>query len=126
MSHLKHFAPSEFSCPCCNANEMWPSVTSALDFARSLADVPFIITSGYRCEDHNQDVGGSPTSSHLNGTAVDIHCADSVSRYRIITALLEAGFRRIGVADTFIHADMDLSKQHGLMWTYQSRNLDGR
>jgi len=32
--------------------------------------------------------------------------------------LLYVGFTRIGVADTFIHVDLDTNKQHNLIWTY--------
>jgi uncharacterized protein YcbK (DUF882 family) len=31
-----------------------------------------IVTSGYRSERHNRAVGGSPTSYHLTGRAVDV------------------------------------------------------
>ena len=43
-----------------------------LDRARDVAGVPFIITSAYRCEQHNKNVGGKPNSAHLRGYAVDI------------------------------------------------------
>ena len=33
---------------------------------------PIIITSGYRSPELNRKVGGSPTSNHLTGCAVDI------------------------------------------------------
>jgi hypothetical protein len=35
---------------------------------------PIIINSGYRCPMLNKAVGGSPSSNHLTGCAVDIHC----------------------------------------------------
>ena len=115
---LRFFTDEEFACSCCGESKVQTKVKYALDFARGVAGIPFTITSGYRCVDHNIQVGGSATSSHLNGTAVDIACNDSSSRYKIITALLDAGFHRIGVADTFIHADMDRDKPERVMWTY--------
>lgn len=36
---------------------------------------PVIINSGYRTEEHNRRVGGSPTSLHTRGLAVDIKCS---------------------------------------------------
>lgn len=35
-------------------------------------DAPMIATSGYRGPEHNREIGGSPTSRHLKGVAVDI------------------------------------------------------
>lgn len=35
---------------------------------------PITINSGYRSADHNRSVGGSATSLHLQGLAVDIKC----------------------------------------------------
>lgn len=32
---------------------------------------PIIITSGFRCEELNKAIGGSPTSQHLSGEAAD-------------------------------------------------------
>ena len=35
----------------------------------------------------------------------------------MVNALLNAGFRRIGIANTFIHADLDKQKPHAI-WLY--------
>ena len=35
---------------------------------------PITINSGYRTPEHNREVGGSPTSLHTQGLAVDIKC----------------------------------------------------
>lgn len=43
-----------------------------LEPARSKLDWPIIISSGYRCEEVNRMVGGSPTSYHRFGKAADI------------------------------------------------------
>ena len=34
---------------------------------------PIIITSGYRCEKHNAEVGGVANSMHMTGKAADIY-----------------------------------------------------
>ena len=44
-----------------------------LEPLRSLLGKPILITSGYRCEELNKAVGGSATSQHRYGQAVDIH-----------------------------------------------------
>lgn len=84
-----------------------------LDESREYAGIPFRITSGLRRLLQNESVGGSPTSTHLNGTGCDISCTDSVSRYKIVTALLKAGFTRIGVYASHIHCDLN---KEGVMW----------
>lgn len=43
-----------------------------LEQIRTLVGKPVIITSGYRCEELNRKVGGSPTSQHRYGQAADI------------------------------------------------------
>lgn len=88
-----------------------------LDRARGMANTPFVITSGYRCEKHNKEVGGSHTSSHLKGCAVDIAAPDSVARGQILRGLILAGFRRIGIGQDFIHVDSDAAKPNAV-WTY--------
>ena len=89
-----------------------------LDWARSIAEIPFRITSGFRCPKHNKEIGGRPNSSHLRGLAADIACSNSEERYKIINALIMVGFKRIGIADSFIHVDYDLTKPQGVIWVY--------
>lgn len=47
-----------------------------LDNTRMQLDKPILITSGYRCIELNRKVGGSASSQHLNGCAVDLQCYD--------------------------------------------------
>ena len=49
-------------------------------------DTPIIINSGYRSPQLNKKVGGSPTSNHLTGCAVDIRVAgiEQALRYAVI------------------------------------------
>lgn len=89
-----------------------------LDQARELANISFTINSGYRTIKHNKKVGGSSNSSHLKGLAADIHCADNGKRMKILKALLQVGFERIGVAKTFIHVDIDTDKMTDRIWVY--------
>jgi uncharacterized protein YcbK (DUF882 family) len=115
----KFFKLEEFTCKCgCGLTNISPTLVSKLDKARGIADIPFVINSGCRCEKHNKMVGGSKSSSHLKGLAVDIKATTSTQRYKIINALLIAGFTRIGVAKTFIHVDIDQDKARNVIWTY--------
>jgi len=88
-----------------------------LDEAREFAGIPFIINSAYRSPDHPLSIK-NPSSSHIKGLAVDIKATDSVTRFKIVKALIEVGFTRIGIADTFIHVDLDLDKTQNIIWTY--------
>lgn len=47
-------------------------VDNILDPLREAYGKPIIVTSGYRCEELNRLVGGSKTSQHRVGMAVDI------------------------------------------------------
>ena len=86
-----------------------------LDWARDLAGVPFAITSGYRCPDHNRKVGSTSTN-HIRGMAADIACTAGPVRLKIIEALLNTGFRRIGMHPEFIHADVNEGPES--IWFY--------
>lgn len=93
-----------------------------LNSARHIAGVPFRITSGFRIEQDIERIEKagykvSKNSSHLKGLAADIACEDGLNRLKIVSALLEAGFKRIGIAKTFIHCDTDPDKPNAI-WTY--------
>jgi hypothetical protein len=87
-----------------------------LDEARELALVPFVINSGYRCESHDAALGGK--GNHTTGWATDIKCETSRERLRIVKALLEVGFDRIGVGKTFIHVDDVTGRPPEVIWLY--------
>lgn len=114
------FRFEEFACPCCGKSWVKPEFISRLNEAREMAGVPFSISTGggCRCQAYNTKAGHSSTSSHLIGEAADIRARYSAHRYKIITALIAAGFSRIGIADMFIHVDGDHNKPQNVIWTY--------
>ena len=89
---------------------------SLLDRARHISKVPYIIISGYRSDDHNQEVGGVPESSHTRGTGADLKADNSFTRYRILKGLIAVGICRIGIYKNHCHADVDLDKPQGVIW----------
>lgn len=51
---------------------------------------PIRITSGYRCPILNQAVGGSKTSQHLYGEAVDIVCSNNLVLWNLFKSMIVA------------------------------------
>ena len=119
---VKFFKTEEFKCPCCGEVIVCPQLLEMLEEAREHAGFPFRITSGYRCEKHNKEVKGVEDSAHTKGLAVDIAVSDSRQRYWLLIALLSAGFRRIGIAENYIHVDIDNSKPRFVVWTYYKKS----
>jgi zinc D-Ala-D-Ala carboxypeptidase len=115
-SAVKNFSRPEFGKS--DGVEPDADLVRMLDQARDVAGVPFVINSGIRSVERNAQVGGAPESAHLSGHAVDIHCPTSRQRFLIVQALIEVGFRRIGIGNTFVHADTDPDKAQDVIWTY--------
>jgi len=89
-----------------------------LNHARSIAGIPFVVNSGYRCLIYNKTIGSRRTSSHCKGCAVDIATPNSETAYWVMRGLIEAGFTRLGVGPGFIHVDDDALKPAYVMWNY--------
>jgi len=110
------------ACPCgCGMTITDDELWSKLEKARELAGVPFTITSGARCPWYNDEKKGfSKTSSHREGLAVDIATPTSEVRYRIVKALMDAGFVRLGYngPKKFVHVDVDKKKPSPLLFDY--------
>jgi len=117
---LRYFNYEEFDSPDIQGSGqlMDPELLDMIDKAREIYGKPIRVTSGYRTESHNRKVGGVDSSSHLKGLAIDVACVRSNDRFKMLTALIEVGFNRIGVASTFIHVDIDKDKSQNVIWTY--------
>ena len=76
---------------------------------RRLVEFPFIVTSGYRCEDYNKRIRGGP--AHPMGLAVDLGVFGA-DAHKLVTAALSGGAQGVGVSqrgplrDRFIHLDL--------------------
>lgn len=116
----KFFNQKEFDCKCgCGATAKSEFIHK-LDFARFVSSVPYVITSGMRCLNHNRAIGSSDTSTHVKGLACDIRFTNSREKYRIIKGLMQAGFKRIGINEDkmFIHVDLDKDKPQDVLFKY--------
>lgn len=100
----------------CEIKGLNEKLIQMLDNARSIAGIPFVITSGLRSIEKNREVGGAEDSAHLKGLAVDLKCNYSESRFIIVSALLMAGFKRIGIAPDHIHVDIDKEKSQCIIF----------
>lgn len=116
-----YFTEHEFKCNCGCGMDIATELKSAITVAREVAGVPFVITSGARCQAYNDNVvEASPTSSHTKGLAVDIKYQNNHIKFKIMRALILTGFERIGINEDlkFIHVDIDQDKPSELLFGY--------
>lgn len=115
----KNFKRHEFACKCgCGFDKVNMDHVVRLQWARDVAGVPFNVISGCRCEAHNTDEGGTVMSDHLTGEGTDIETPNSNERFRVLEGLIIAGFRRIGIGRTFIHAGTAMHNPREVAWLY--------
>lgn len=120
MITARYFAEDEFRrcTPACSLQDMDQRTMDRLDHARDLAGIPFILNSAYRSSAWDLEKGRTGSGAHTRGRAVDIRCRTNATRLKVVVALLAAGFSRIGIADTFIHADDDETLTQDIIWLY--------
>lgn len=104
----KFFNRKEFACKCnCGFDTVDCDLLKALEDLRKFFDLPTIISSGCRCQNHNQHVNGSPKSQHLLGKAADIQVKnespEDIYNYLNLTYSNKFG---IGLYQTFVHLDV--------------------
>jgi len=116
-SKIHHFKPEEFTCPCgCGKCDMEHRFIATLDALRTALDGPIIVSSGYRCYDHNLKVG-TPNSAHTRGYAADILVADSRMRMEMLR-IAPRWFPRMGIGASFVHLDTDPTLPQDVAWVY--------
>ena len=77
---------------------------------RQFMGIPLKVNSGYRCQSHNKNVGGSEESRHTSGSAVDIDYTDlhQVQRDKLKAKAREIFDVVIDYPDkNFIHCHME-------------------
>lgn len=121
----RNFKRIEFACKCgCGSDRIELALVEQVQLFRDLLwistgeEIPLIVTSGLRCEAHNEAVGGVKHSYHRAGMAADIVIGDncpSVSPVwaggRILQTARKLGLLRIGAIGIypdrkFIHVDI--------------------
>ncbi len=123
-----YFTESEFVCKCKSCQKVGKAYVDKefLDMllkARLKAGVAFHINSGGRCPLHNIESKGKTKSDHIMHIetntfcrGVDIKVTDSRTRFLILEALIESGFVRIGIYNSFIHAGNNKSNPQNIIW----------
>lgn len=101
-----HFKRSELVCKCgCDLENMNSEFMAMLEQMRILVDRPLLISSGFRCKQHNAKVGGVKNSYHTQGRAVDLAYQGSEERYELVGTAIRLGFCGVGIDKNFIHVD---------------------
>lgn len=114
-----NFSRSEFACRCgCGYDTVDAKLLEALEALRQHFGSPVSISSGCRCREHNQIVGGSSRSQHLFGRAADIVVRD-VGPDEVADYLERTFTGRLGVGryTRFTHVD---SRGNAARWDYRS------
>lgn len=110
---MTFFTDNELKCKCCGQMVLAEGFLDKLNELRYHFGKPMRVNSGCRCYAHNMAIGGHPNSAHvfdhpkrpLKGSyAVDIHCANSEDRFRLVALAYKAGWC-VGVNKTFVHLD---------------------
>jgi len=107
-----HFNLSEFACPCCKRVMLHPKLLAKLMELRKILERPIYITSGYRCPEYNQKIGGVVNSYHCIGLAADIQVKD-ISLIDLLGYAEEIDFAGIGFYEkkNFLHLDVRPTKR---------------
>jgi len=116
---IKYFKREEFVCHHCGVEHMDEEFMQMLDAARDQAGVAIGVSSGYRCPEYDKQVGGK--DNHTTGKAADLVVTTSRARFEVLGALMDVGFKRIGIGSTFIHVDIcdeGEDKPTNVIWHY--------
>jgi len=117
---LEYFTREEFACQYTGENKISDRLLLKLDLLRARCGFPFVITSGYRSEDHPIEARKERPGTHAQGIAADIKVTDGIQRFKIVEEAIAMGFSGIGVARDFVHVDIRSldTNESPVMWTY--------
>lgn len=113
---IKYFRREEFHCPCsrCGGFPVEPEerLVRVADRVRAHFGKPIIISSGVRCQAHNDELRGSVKNSrHVRGKAMDF-CVQGFSSAAVlpyIQSLVKSGNLRYTYAinENYVHMDVE-------------------
>lgn len=109
-----HFSIAELACHHCKAIHMDPTFMTKLEYLRLDFGHALIVTSGYRCPEHDEAIrrarGQEGTGPHATGRAVDV-AVWGEKLHRLLGMASRHGMTGIGIAgkgsigDRFVHLD---------------------
>jgi zinc D-Ala-D-Ala carboxypeptidase len=100
-----NFTREELECPCCRClGLIEENLLPRLQAARTIYGKPITVTSGYRCEKHNAEIGGATNSLHPLSSAIDAKYISGTELGGLVKAFIAAGFNEIGIYEKHIHA----------------------
>jgi len=102
-----HFRAEELACPCdeCDRLVVHWALVELLQRMRWRVGRPIIVTSGFRCPSHNEEVGGSTASLHIFGMAADVQCSGLTPR-QLRDIADDCGAGGLGVYPRHLHVDV--------------------
>jgi hypothetical protein len=115
----KYFKMSDFKCKCgCGEINYTPRLVKVLDDLTERFQRDVIVTSGYRCDARNKEVGGVDGSLHTEGRAIDF-VVRGVSPAKVVQYLSEFD-GGLGLYERHVHIDTGIKKR----WTGNYDKLD--
>lgn len=102
----EHFSIKEFTCKCgCGQYKYDPVLLAKMECLRAaIGNRPILVSSGYRCEKHNKNVGGAKNSYHMKGKACDIRVNGNMAELqKMADRIFSNG--GVGIYKTFVHVD---------------------
>jgi len=106
----KNFTVSDFTCRCgCGEVMYTPRLVTMLDKIQDNFQRDVVVTSGFRCDKRNQEVGGVDGSLHTTGQAIDF-VVRGVSPAKVAQYLhdFDGG---VGLYERHVHIDNGLKKR---------------
>ena len=116
---MRWFKDKEFACRCCGElppfarENIEALVRNVLDPVREKLGKPIQVNSGYRCKNHNLEVGGAKGSQHLVGEAADIRHTDGTDITDIVEAIKANGqWDQMIIYPGFVHVSWKRNGQN--------------
>jgi len=120
MKTSRHFKESEFQrcVPACSLQDMDQDFLNKLDALRDKCGIPLLLTSAYRSLEWERSKGRTGSGDHPSRRGVDISANNTATKFKIVKAAIELGFRRIGIANSFVHVGDTKTLAQDVLWLY--------